>query len=172
MAESYERELERVRKSRAEFEASQDEVERRKQDYFTSVRTLHEAGMPLREIASALGLSHQRVHQMVEEATGKKHSALRRKIAKQGGVALCLIVAAVAGFAALQPTGTTTPPSAGVAAPKVACRNEVLHVRVQKERKPLLKTCSLGSVPKKSFEIQRECGRKYGDLVFEIRSNS
>jgi hypothetical protein len=95
----YERELERVNKARADFEASQDEVERRKQDYFTAVRTLHEAGMPLREIATALGLSHQRVHQMVEEATGK-HAGLRRKAAraaKQGGLALLVFLLGAAG---------------------------------------------------------------------------
>jgi hypothetical protein len=105
MTERYERELERVQRARAEFEASQDEVERRKQDYFTSVQTLHEAGMALREIASALGLSHQRVHQMVEEATGKKHGALRRRVGratKQGGLALLLVVLVAWGVSNLQ----------------------------------------------------------------------
>ena len=99
MGDDYERELERVRKARGEFEATQDEVERRKQEYFTAVRTLHEAGMPLSEIATALGLSHQRVHQMVEEATGKQ-AGLRRKAAraaKQGGLALLIFLLGVAG---------------------------------------------------------------------------
>ena len=35
-----------------------------------AVRRLHLAGGSLREIAEALGLSHQRVHQIVEEADG------------------------------------------------------------------------------------------------------
>lgn len=97
----YERELERVRRARGEFEASQDEVELRKHEYFTAVRTLHETGMPLREIATALGLSHQRVHQMVEEAGEKKSRAARaaRRVAKQGGVAFLILLAAVGGYA-------------------------------------------------------------------------
>ena len=106
MGEEYGRELERVRKARADFEATQDEVERRKHEYFTSVRTLHEAGMPLREIATALGLSHQRVHQMVEEATGKKSASLRRRAAraaKQGGLAVLVILLATTGFFTLRP---------------------------------------------------------------------
>ena len=101
MTDDHERELDKVRRARAEFEASQDLVESRKQDYFTAVRTLHEAGMPLREIANALGLSHQRVHQMVEEATGKKHAGLRRKAAraaKQGGLAVLLMAMGAGGF--------------------------------------------------------------------------
>src|SRR5207247_10957170 len=39
-------------------------------DYHTSVRRLHLAGGSLREIAEALGLSHQRVQQIVDEAGG------------------------------------------------------------------------------------------------------
>lgn len=106
MGEPYERELERVRRARGNFETSQDEVERRKQEYFTAVRTLHEAGMPLREIASALGLSHQRVHQMVDEAIGKKGAAFRRKAgraAKQGGLAVLMVLLTATGFFTLRP---------------------------------------------------------------------
>lgn len=39
-------------------------------DYQTAVRRLHLAGGSLREIAEALGVSHQRVQQIVEEAGG------------------------------------------------------------------------------------------------------
>jgi IS30 family transposase len=45
------------------------EVERQQQhakvDYHHTIRRLHAAGGSLREIAEALGLSHQRVHQIV-----------------------------------------------------------------------------------------------------------
>ena len=101
----HERELERVRRARADFESSQDEVERLKQEYFVSVRTLHEAGMPLREIASALGLSHQRVHQMVDEAGDKKSRLGRaaRRVAKPGGVAMLVLLAAIGGYSVQAP---------------------------------------------------------------------
>src|SRR5277367_1521834 len=39
-------------------------------DYHTAVRRLHLAGGSLREIAQALGVSHQRVQQIVEDAGG------------------------------------------------------------------------------------------------------
>src|SRR5215212_9276086 len=39
-------------------------------DYHTALRRLHLAGASLREIAEALGLSHQRVQQIVDEAGG------------------------------------------------------------------------------------------------------
>src|SRR5260370_39712534 len=39
-------------------------------DYRTAVRRLHLGGGTLREIAAALGLSHQRVQQIVDEAGG------------------------------------------------------------------------------------------------------
>src|SRR5438067_3181377 len=39
-------------------------------DYHTAVRRLHLGGGTLREIAAALGLSHQRVQQIVDEAGG------------------------------------------------------------------------------------------------------
>jgi hypothetical protein len=41
---------------------------RAKVDYHRAIRRLHAAGGSLREIAEALRLSHQRVHQIIEEA--------------------------------------------------------------------------------------------------------
>lgn len=48
---------------------AQLEVERAKADYHHAVRRLHYAGASMREIAEALEISHQRVHQIIE-ATG------------------------------------------------------------------------------------------------------
>jgi hypothetical protein len=42
------------------------ELGRAKDDFCQALRSLHGAGASLREIATALGLSHQRVHQLVE----------------------------------------------------------------------------------------------------------
>jgi ClpX C4-type zinc finger len=85
-----------------------------------SVRKLHLAGASLRELGEALGLSHQRVHQLVEEAgggwrsftargerprrgdlrcsfCGKPQKETRKLIAGTGGVAICDACAAKAG---------------------------------------------------------------------------
>jgi ClpX C4-type zinc finger len=60
-----------VREAKATREvllASQHAAERAKVDYHHAIRRLHAAGGSLREIAEALGLSHQRVHQIIDEA--------------------------------------------------------------------------------------------------------
>ena len=48
----------------------QHETERTRVDYHHVIRRLQAGGGSLREIADALGLSHQRVHQIVEESAG------------------------------------------------------------------------------------------------------
>jgi ClpX C4-type zinc finger len=47
---------------------SQHAAEQARVDYHHAIRRLHAAGGSLREIAEALGLSHQRVHQIIDEA--------------------------------------------------------------------------------------------------------
>ena len=47
-------------------------------DFHRAVRRLHLAGGSLREIADALGLSHQRIHQIVESAGGTRGWRKRR----------------------------------------------------------------------------------------------
>ena len=47
-------------------------------DFHRAVRRLQLAGGSLREIADALGLSHQRVHQIVESAGGSRRWRSRR----------------------------------------------------------------------------------------------
>src|SRR5579872_4471994 len=49
-------------------------------DFYRAVRRLHLHGSSLRELAANLGLSHQRVHQIVEEAGGS-----RRWVRVRGG---------------------------------------------------------------------------------------
>jgi len=64
-----------VREAKAAREfllASQHAAERAKVDYHHAIRRLHAAGGSLREIAEALGLSHQRVHQIIDEAAEPK----------------------------------------------------------------------------------------------------
>ena len=53
---------------------AQHEVERTRTDYHHAIRRLHAAGGSMREIADALRVSHQRVHQIVGEVVaGPEH---------------------------------------------------------------------------------------------------
>jgi hypothetical protein len=58
--------LAEARTSRDRLLERQHELERARADYNDAVRRLHAAGGSLREIAENLGLSHQRVHQIVD----------------------------------------------------------------------------------------------------------
>ena len=49
--------------------AAENDARTARADYHHAVRRLHLAGAPLREVAQALGISHQRVQQIVQ-ATG------------------------------------------------------------------------------------------------------
>jgi hypothetical protein len=84
--------LEAVKKARAEFEVRQDEVQGAKDAYYGAVRRLHESGMPLREVAEALGLSHQRVHQMIAESQDSKKARLARRARRAAGAAGAVLV--------------------------------------------------------------------------------
>jgi hypothetical protein len=59
------REAERAKEQLA---VSQHAAYRAKVDYHQAIRQLHAAGGSLREIAEALRMSHQRVHQIIDEA--------------------------------------------------------------------------------------------------------
>jgi ClpX C4-type zinc finger len=48
------------------------DVEVARAEFHRAVRRLHLQGSSLREVAASLGLSHQRVHQIVEEAGGSR----------------------------------------------------------------------------------------------------
>lgn len=47
--------------------ALEDQVEGAKAEYRLAVRRLHLAGASMREVAEALGVSHQRVHQIIDD---------------------------------------------------------------------------------------------------------
>jgi hypothetical protein len=57
---------------------TQHAAERARADYHDAIRRLHAAGGSLREIAEALGLSHQRVHQIVDQAAEPTRGRWRR----------------------------------------------------------------------------------------------
>lgn len=66
--------FERARQLRDDYESSLDEAEKLRARYHREVLKLHRSGLSLREIAEQLGISHQRVHQIVgvaEEPRGR-----------------------------------------------------------------------------------------------------
>lgn len=95
MTRDLERLVDDVKEARADFEARLDEMDVAKERYYDTVRRLYKAGMPLREIAEAVGVSHQRVHQIVGE--GSTRARARRAVAKRaraGGAAILLVLGA------------------------------------------------------------------------------
>jgi hypothetical protein len=89
--------LRQVKKLREEYERSLDAAESHRVAYHGAVLDLYLSGTPLREIATELGLSHQRVHQIVSSAP-PRHGNLGRAA---GGIAGALVLIA-ATFGALR----------------------------------------------------------------------
>lgn len=67
-----------ARDARARMVDRQHELDRARGDFHHEIRRLHASGGSLREISEALGVSHQRVHQIVNEDGGGLAAALRR----------------------------------------------------------------------------------------------
>jgi hypothetical protein len=63
--------LQQATRARERFVAAQHEADRAQVSYQHAIRGLHASGASLREIAEALGLSYQRVHQIVDPTSGK-----------------------------------------------------------------------------------------------------
>jgi hypothetical protein len=109
--------LRRTEQARASFEDRQDEVEAAKREYHESVRELAAAGMSLREIATALGLSHQRVHQIV---SGKPTASRRRRTvtaAAAGTATLLAVLMVITGWVGVPAPWSPVEGSHGSAAP-------------------------------------------------------
>ncbi len=86
-------EFDQIRSLREEYEAALDEADQRRADYHRAVKKLHLSGMPLRDIAEGLGISHQRVHQIVTGEIPRK----RRSRKALGGTVAGLVLLLVAG---------------------------------------------------------------------------
>jgi ribosomal protein S14 len=71
--------------------AAQHAADQARADYHHAVRRLHAAGGTLREIAAALRLSHQRVHQIIEELpeAAARRRWLRRQRRRAGPAGPC-----------------------------------------------------------------------------------
>jgi ClpX C4-type zinc finger len=72
--------LAEARRARERLIDAERDLEVARAEFHRAVRRLHLHGSSLRELAASLGLSHQRVHQIVEEAGGS-----RRWIRAKGG---------------------------------------------------------------------------------------
>lgn len=87
--------LEQVKKLREEYERALDAAESRRVAYHQAVLDHYRSGTPLREIAKELGLSHQRVHQIVSGEPPPRDRKLGRAAGGMG--AALLLVAATFG---------------------------------------------------------------------------
>lgn len=90
--------VEHVKKLREEYERALDAAESRRSAYHDAVLELYRGGIPLREIAKELGLSHQRVHQIVSGEPPRRSKVPRAA----GGAAGVVLVLAAATFGALR----------------------------------------------------------------------
>jgi len=89
--------LDQIKKLREEYERALDVADSHRVAYHEAVLDLYRGGTPLREIAKELGLSHQRVHQIVSG-----EPARQRKLGKAaGGIGGALVLIA-ATFGALR----------------------------------------------------------------------
>ena len=73
----------------ADLIAAEHAAEVARAEFHRVVRRLHLAGASLREIAATLGLSHQRVHQIVEAAGGSRRWRKGAKIPRPGPCSFC-----------------------------------------------------------------------------------
>lgn len=85
--------VEHVKKLREEYEQALDAAESRRAAYRGAILDLYRSGTPLREIAKELGLSHQRVHQIVSGQPARQRKLTRAAV----GIGGALVIAAALG---------------------------------------------------------------------------
>ena len=123
--------LEQVKKLREEYERALDAAESRRVAYHEAVLELYRGGTPLREIAKELGLSHQRVHQIVSGEPPLRRRNLGRAAGGIGG-ALLLLTAATFGALRL----AHAPPFAPAPAAAVIYHTDGPAARVSRPARP------------------------------------
>ena len=78
-----------AREAGARWLDGQRRAELAKADYHHAIRRLHFAGASLREIAEALHISHQRVHQIIEATGGTRDWKPRKSAATDPACTFC-----------------------------------------------------------------------------------
>src|SRR5438445_12934231 len=96
-----------IKRLRDEYEASLDEAEAKRAEYHRAIKKLNLSGIPLRTIAEGLGLSHQRVHQIVTGEVPPKKRGHGRRAALGAGIAL-LVLSGSAGIGFVLRSGPPT----------------------------------------------------------------
>lgn len=104
--------IERVRQLRDEYEALLDDAEAARAAYHQALKELHRSGVPLSDLGEKLGMSRQRVHQIVGETTPPSKKRNRRIIGAIGTATLVAVglVAAVLWRDHSDMTTTRRPP--------------------------------------------------------------
>ena len=88
--------LERVRQLRDDYEVRLDDADAARAAYHEAIRDVYLSGVPLREIAQQLGISHQRVHQIVGVKQPSEQKSHRRIIGAAGAAGLLVAVLVMA----------------------------------------------------------------------------
>jgi hypothetical protein len=83
--------IEGVRRLREQYEAVLDEAEAARETYHQALKKLYRSGVPLRDLAEQLGMSHQRVHQIVGDKAPPATKG-RRVVGAIGAVILAAVV--------------------------------------------------------------------------------
>jgi hypothetical protein len=110
--------FERIQHLRDDYESSLDEAERLRDEYHREIVKLHRSGMSLREIAEGLGISHQRVHQIVSPHE-ERPTSRKKRTAVVGGTVATLLLLAGAGLLFLR-SGPSAGPQAAPTSAAVA----------------------------------------------------
>ncbi len=100
--------FERVKRAREEYESAMDEAETLRAAYHREVVKLHRSGTSRRDIAEQLGISHQRVHQIVGVAEEVPRRS-RGKVVGGAAVVVLLVLALTAGGFPVFRGGALTP---------------------------------------------------------------
>ncbi len=80
--------VQEARAARDRFIEAQHDADNTRAEYHHTIRRLHASGGSMREIAHALGLSHQRVHQIIDDAGAARAEPAKKGLLKRltGGV--------------------------------------------------------------------------------------
>jgi hypothetical protein len=115
--------FDRIRQLRDTYESALDEAEVARAEYHRAILKAHRSGVSLREIAEQLGISHQRVHQIVTPP-GRSRRTRRAGRAVAGVVGAALVVGSVGLFLSSRNTLTSNgsrgqPPPPSRSAPAI-----------------------------------------------------